>query len=194
MFSSNTGGAAKGLGGLAKATYGLLRSYGKSKIHKAGMKGITHDLLGVGGGITAKLLGGGFLLYDAFTGYQEGGIWGASKNVASSAAMMYGFRAAFPLIGIAAKIAAPAALVAGGAFAMNAASQGISPLQMAARPFTNEYLRKRAKLEMGSPIQDPYGTVSTMRKRSLMAMRESKITARGALGMEAHRRYIPYMR
>jgi hypothetical protein len=75
-----------------------------------------------------------------------------------------------------------------------AASQGMSGLRYVTQSAVGNYMRSRGKLEIASPLNDQYGTISTMRQRGINAMRQSKITARNALGQEANRRLMPYFR
>jgi hypothetical protein len=57
-----------------------------------------------------------------------------------------------------------------------------------------EHAIKHATLEMGAPAQDPFGTISTMRQRSIMAIQNSRVNGRTALGNEAMLLYSGYNR
>jgi hypothetical protein len=63
-----------------------------------------------------------------------------------------------------------------------------------ARPWVHEYMKKHARLEMATPLIDQFGTVATMRQRSLQAINNSKINGRTALGAEGLLTYSPYAR
>jgi hypothetical protein len=204
-FTSDVHGTGKRLGGLARNTAGAIRSYMNTSIHRTGAQwakevyGLARrDSHGRPIGKLWRGLGLAYLGYQAYQGYQEGGIPGAAKEVAYGAAETYALGAGIKALGIGAGWGAGllggAAVFGGFFFGMESARQGINPFQMAVRPFVQEHMKKHAILEMGSPINDQFGTLATMRQRSLMAMQQSKITARGALGMESSRRYIPYMR
>jgi len=160
------------------------RGYLQGPTHAAGVRG-AKELFGFGQGI-ARYIGPLMGLSAAYQGYQEGGIAGAAVGVGKEAALWYTATAAMKMfkLGAMAKAAGAGAGVlamAGGGFL---AASGIGPQQLL-RPKTYDHLRKHAKLEMGTPVMDPMGTVSTMRQRSLMAMQNSRINAMGALGSEA---------
>lgn len=185
-------------------TAGAIRNYLGGQIHAAGMAELklTYGLSKIDpkNPMTkvVKGLGLGYLGYRAVSGYREGGIAGAAGNVAMGAAENYAFGAALKILGLTSggllAGGAAAGTIAGGLLSMEAARQGTSVGAMMSRPYVREHMKRRAKLEMGSPIQDSVGMVSTMRQRGIQAMRQSKITARSALGMESSRRYIPYLR
>jgi hypothetical protein len=185
----------KSKGGFARGARGAIKSYTGTSIHRAGMQEVK-EMFGMGKHLKGlfRFTGPAFMLYSAISGFQEGGMMGAAKNVARDAALSYGFGVARSIVGGGMPIMAAAGAMGIGLLGLEALNQGVSPLQMLARPLVREHTKKRAKLEMGAPVQDQYGTVATMRQRSIMAMRQSKITARSALGMEGSRRYTPYLR
>ena len=152
----------------------------------------------LGTGAFTKLVTGGFLALGAYEGYKHGGITGAIGGFAdsyiSNAIWMTGFKMAGLALGNPLGIAATLGVgMAAYNFASDKAEQsGSSLTALAFNKPVREYMRKRARLEMGNVVQDQFGTVATMRQRSLLAMRNSKINARGALGMEANMRFSAY--
>lgn len=174
---------------------GAIRSTFTGAAHQKGMKW-TRETMGIGQGMLGKALGWGFLGFYAYQGYKENGVLGAAGGIAQGLGESYAAGYAWGAItssGLGAGMLAGGA-IAGGLAAGEIWSQGANIHQFLARPAVHAHMRKRAKLEMAQPIHDQYGNSATMRKRSLMAMRQSKITARGALGMEGSSNYIPYMR
>jgi hypothetical protein len=144
----------------------------------------------------AAKIGGGLglisTLYEGYSGYQEGGALGAVGGVAKSMAMNYALGMAWSLAKGPALVAlgATAAAVGIGAAATNqSVASFVSPLF---RGQMREHAIKHATLEMGAPTVDPFGTVSTMRQRSLMAIQNSRVNGRTALGNEAMLLYRPY--
>lgn len=153
-------------------------------------------------GLAGRALGLGFTLYGAYEGYQQGGIGGAVKSVVQSTAESYLMGRAlhlgsWMLRGTMSKVALPAVAAGLGVAALSSVASGqgfgqaFRPL---ARRALHEHMRKHAKLEMGTPVADDFGTVATMRQRSLQAIQESKINGRSALGNEALLMYQPYFR
>ena len=177
-------GLAYKMGSAGASGLGRAKGYLQSPTHAAGMTSMKEGF-GFGKGFM-RYLGPAFMATAAYQGYQEGGVWGATKGVAKEGALWYGMGAAMkafrlgPLAGGLAAGAGAAAMATGGFLS----ATGIG-LQQLARPYTYDHLRKHAKLEMGTPAMDPTGTVATMRQRSLMAMQNSRVNAMGALGAEA---------
>ena len=159
----------------------------------------------MGEGVLGNAIGTGFVGLGAYQGYREGGIVGAAKGIAENYVSSIAFRA----LPLPVALALLAGYIGGnyllGKVDSSVGEVGAGAFRHIAGPYTGgslagamfsrqvrEHTRKRARLEMGSPVQDQYGTVATMRQRSIMAMRTSKINARGALGMEANNRFQPY--
>jgi hypothetical protein len=115
--------------------------------------------------------------WGAYRGYQEGGVGGAIGGLAQETAMFYAFGALAKPAGV----ALGAGLLGAG---MMMGALDIGPKQLM-RPYVQEYMRKHAKLEMGTPVLDQFGTVATMRQRSLQAIQNSRVNGRTALGNEA---------
>jgi len=180
---------------------GMIGSYFGSEFHRSGMEWVKGEL---GAGRTAEMrtlgigkwtrMEGAFraagpiaLAYFGYKGYQEGGAWGAAREVGTHLAFMY----MMPTIG---KTVGLAALGGAAVLGMQYGMTGAGPLETLTRPLVREHMRKHAKLEMGRPIHDQFGNVATMRQRSIMAMQNSKINGRSALGHEATLAYRPYFR
>lgn len=129
------------------------------------------------GGILSKgLLGRAFFpaftAFSAYQGYKQGGVLGAAKNVAVDVAAWGAMRAAFSIATHPVGLAAAAVVGAGyGAYKLGEAAQ--------------KYDKRVRRLEMGADVVDRYGTLSTMRQRSLQAIQNSHLSGRLALGNEA---------
>ncbi len=126
-----------------------------------------------------------YIGYSAYTGYQEGGVWGATKGVAESVAInsiSTGlFNAAVGAVG-SVPLAIGAAAVGGayGYYRLGEAGQ--------------TYAKNLRKLEMGSETVDTFGTAASMRQRSLSAIQNSHVNGRMALGNEAGLMHMSYRR
>jgi len=151
-------------------------------------KGVSKGFLGrkapggmFGKGLLGRALFPAFTAVAAYTGYKEGGVMGAAKNVATEALMWGAMRAGFTML------TNPAIL--GGA-AIAGAGYGMYRLGEAAR--THE--RRVRSLELGADVVDRFGTLSTMRQRSLQAIQSSHLNGRTALGNEALLLSTPYRR
>ena len=144
------------------------RRAGKKAAWSAAKKGG----IGMAAGTAGKLAMGGispaFAAANVVHGYKTGGVSGAAGAFAEEVAMF----AAFELVGSATVIGG--GLVAGAAYG---AYQALGAAQ--------EHHRGLRKLEMGGTLRDPFGTISTTRQRSLMALNNSHINGRMALGQEA---------
>jgi len=189
------GTAAKGAYGYAKgvatssavkAGFGRVKGaaqvYRQTAFHARGMNSM-RDMYGLGKqmGWAGRALGFGFMGLEAFTGYQQGGVWGAAKGLAKGAAVNYAVGA---LLGSAAiPLTLGVGVVAGG---MMAYKKGAD--------IGRKTYKKSRSLEFGSGVSDQYGTVATMRRRSVMALQESRIGGGMGLGSEAMRSYQPYFR
>ena len=175
---------------------GAIKSYLGSSIHAEGMEMMKFNLgfgkwapKGVG-----RLLGPAMTLYGAYQGYKKEGAWGAVKGGAKELASSYVFGAAMKVVGGPLKYAGAA--IAGAALGITAGA-GLAtgrPFGMWARPFVADHMRRLAQVEMGRPVIDQFGTLATMRQRSLAAIQNSKINGRSALGNEAALTYQPYFR
>lgn len=168
-----------------------------ARIHQAGWHGVKSEM---GIGVKSpfwRWAGRAFIGYSIYAGYQEGGIGGAVAGGVSHLASMYLFSAGMKVAGMGASMGAPvaaAAIGAGGiALGVSMASGQISPRDFV-RPWVNQYMKKHAQLELATPVVDNFGTVATMRQRSLQAIQNSRINGRTALGNEAALSYQPYFR
>ncbi len=142
------------------------------------------------GGIKANWMGNAvglaFVGYDAYQGYKEGGVLGAAKNTATSAiswGLMRGAwnMAAGTLGSVPVAIGAAAVGGAYGYYRMGEAGQ--------------KYSKNLKKLEFrGADIGDTFGTMATMRQRSLNAIQNSHVNGRMALGGEAAMMHTTYLR
>jgi hypothetical protein len=182
-------------GGITRGTGDALKSYAGTGFHKAGAKE-AREFLGLGKGMSwmGRALGGGFAAYSMYQGYKKEGAWGATKALGETALQGYAWGVANYVAGgvLSSGLAVGAGAVAGGALGSMAA--GINPLRFITRPLASAHAAKQARVNMGTPVVDQFGTVSTMRQRSLQAIQNSKVNGRNALGNEAGLMYSPYMR
>lgn len=200
FYQNNFGERVDNLGARSARVGGAWKSYRGSWMHQAGMDSVKQEL-GIGKqtlklGAAGKWLGRGFVAYSVYSGYKEGGAWGAVKGGATHMATTYAFGIAqkalgigssWPMMGMLAGVGVGAGLTYYGA-------TGIAPWQALARPLVREHMKKYNNVEMGRPIVDQFGSLATMRQRSLMAIQNSKINGRSALGNEATLQYSPYFR
>lgn len=173
-------------------TRATVNRYLNSSIHQAGVKSLKESL-GIGFdksfiGRTMRFAGPLMLGHAIYSGYQEGGLSGALMGGAEYAANMYMWGAGLKIAGIGLSglgvglgVGLAGAGLAGG---LALGVSGIGPRQML-RPLVREHMERRSRLEMGTPIVDDYGSIATMRQRSIMAIQNSKINGRTALGNEA---------
>lgn len=181
---------------------GAFTNYTNSKIHHEAA-GWAKDLYGIqqpqhgaigavskatGMGKYLRFLGPAFLAYSAYEGYQQGGVGGAIGSIVSTTIETYAMGVAYSAVGGVTGVLGGMALGAGVAYAA-----GVRP-HMLARPWVDEYAKKNARIEMATPIMDEYGTVATMRQRSMRAIQNSRVNGRTALGNEAALTYTPYWR
>lgn len=118
------------------------------------------------------MIGGAAFIYS---GYKEGGIAGAVDAGIENMKMGIAWEVGSAALGSGAlPIAAAAAVVGAGAY-------GYYQFGEAAQ----RYGRKTRRLEMGGEIIDRFGTISTMRQRSLQALNNTHMNGRMALGNEA---------
>lgn len=164
-----------------RALGGSVRNYMGSSTHKAGMRELS-TLVGMGGAKgLGRLFGPAMLGFAAYEGYQEGGMTGALGGMAKEGALWYG-------LGVAQATLLPAAAALAGATAIGlgvGAAMGVNPIKTFSRPYVRDYTKRHAKLELGAPVMDQFGTISTMRRRSIQAIQRSHISGRSALGREA---------
>jgi hypothetical protein len=117
-------------------------------------------------------LGLGFTLFSAYQGYKEGGIAGAAKETA----IMTGYNIAFQAVKTAWSVGSSVPVL--GAVA---AAYGTYKFGQAA----GKYGKRMESLEMGRPIIDNYGTIATLRQRSMQAIQNTHLNGRMAMGNEA---------
>lgn len=176
------------VGRMATGVGGVTRSYMGTSIHRAGVTG-AKDMLGIsrGMGKFGRAFGLAYAGYAAYQGYQEGGLTGAAIGVGKTAAEGYVFGAALKALGGAARFGLPvlagAAIVGGGLYGRAKAAE-----------IGKERYRRHTQVEMGTPVLDPFGSVATMRQRSLRALNNSRLNGMTALGNEASLMYRPYSR
>ncbi len=124
----------------------------------------------------SRLFGVATLGLSAISGYQENGVTGATMNVAKNAATWGAIRAGWSV----GKGVLSNPWVLGGA-AIGATAYAGYKIGQASR----EKARRIRNVEMGGEVLDRFGTVSTIRQRSLMALNNSHVNGRMALGNEA---------
>jgi len=116
-----------------------------------------------------------------YMGYQEGGIGGAIDAGIESAKIAVAWEIGAAALGSA---ALPLAI---GAAAVGGAAYGYYQFGEKAQ----KYGRKMRKLEMGGEVTDRFGTMSTLRQRSLSALNNTHVNGRMALGNEAAIMHTP---
>lgn len=187
---------------------GAFKSFMGSAVHREGLAFVKMDLgfgkyapKGVG-----RLLGPAFLAITAYQGYKEAGPWGAVRETGKSLATSYTFGAVTKALGIGGLGSAVGyagigiGLGIGAAVGADYAFRGITPFgggslfSLVARPAVAAHMRRHQEVEMGRPVIDQFGTLATMRQRSLAAIQSSKINGRSALSNEATLMYRPYFR
>lgn len=194
------------LGSQAKTTIGPpLQRYLKSGVHKRGMgwmrmsmgieSGFKQNLtnaFGAGIGKGSRLSGIGSLAWrgvaaawflgDVAKGYHREGVWGAAKAGIGFAAENYLFGA---VLGSA---ALPVGLAAAGV-------TGYAALRKFKIDTGRQYALNLRRTTFGpGSVEDQYGTVATMRRRSVDALMSSRIGGNMGLGNESLRAYTPYFR
>jgi hypothetical protein len=124
------------------------------------------------------LTGAGAVGSAARSGYAIGSLGSVgARGVASG----LGLGGAMGALSIVRGLLHPASLaVMGGAFAIDAAGEYIQETDQAIA--RNKQVRG---LELGGPIQDQFGTISTLRQRSLNALQNTHVNGRMAFGQEA---------
>ncbi len=132
-----------------------------------------------------RVAGLGFVIAGAYKGYQEGGVNGAAISVAKDAATWGAVRAGMSL----GKAGITNPFFLGGAAIASIGYGGYKVGEMA-----REHGRRIRNVEMGGEMIDRFGTMATIRQRSLMALNNSHINARSALGNEAILMHGPMLR
>lgn len=142
------------------------------------------------GKFAGRWLGRGFIGLSAYHGYQEGGIAGAVVETGKHLASTYAMGAVIGALGGVGTIAGVGAALGGGLAAGYFGTGGTGAPFV--RPWTRDFARRHSALELGTPVVDNFGTVATMRQRSLQAIQNSKLSGRSALGNEAALLWTPY--
>jgi hypothetical protein len=175
---------------------GRVRGYLGSSVHATGATWVQQEL-GVGPAAKqmpgwAKWLGRAFVGYAAYHGFKEGGLSGAVTGTATHLAAVYAFGAGLKALGLGMKsmLGSPLGFTAVGLGAVGAGVYGRKQLIDTAR----EHQRRLGSLEMATPVLDQFGTLATMRQRSITAIQNSHLNGRNALGNEAALMYRPYFR
>jgi len=159
-------------------------------------------------GWKGRAFGLGLTAFSVYQGYKEGGVSGAIRSGAEALVQDYAVGAGFKALGIGMKGVGTYAGVALAGAAIGAtiggAIQGVAPwgvnasgagwMAMLARPAVAEHSKKLAHVEMGRPVLDQFGTVATMRQRSIQAIQNSKINGRSGLSHEATYAFRSYFR
>lgn len=140
-------------------------------IGRVGMKSVLSRVGKLG--IAGRLLPVAFTAHAIYEGYQEGGTLGAVKGGAGAAIEWFAFSAAMkflPGLATATGVLAPAALIGAGTYMFGEGAR--------------QYRKQLRKVELGGGNIDPFNTGATMRQRSAMALQNSHINGRSALGAE----------
>lgn len=180
----NKGFLGTGLGASAAGKAKLL----EEATEQAG-KGIGKGFLSKAGSLAFKSIPLAFTAYSMYEGYKQEGVWGATKGMVESAA----YSAAFHYVGAA--IGGTAMMATGILAAGAAAGYAGYTLGEAGRA----HAKGLRQLEMGQQdqIQAALGSAgaATMRQRSLMALNNTHLNGRMALGSEGflmHRSFGGY--
>jgi len=177
-----------GLGTTRSRLSSAWSTYRGSFFHRGGMELVKFDLGLAGKGLT-RALGPLMLGYSTYSGYKTGGTWGGVKAAGEHLLFSYALGGLLPAVGATADIALGLGGMAAGLHLMTGGS-----VTDVVRPWAKQRMFRHGKLEMGAPILDDFGTVSTMRQRSLMAIQNSRINGRTGLGNEGALSYNPYFR
>jgi len=191
----------------ASAKSGIFKKWTETGIHKGAMndvrwmfglqkghpvqEGVKRGLLGRAAG---RLIGPAILGYEVYSGYKEGGAWGAIKAGGESLALTYVMGAALRAAWAPALMGVAGYLGAKTAYNIGRDPAAFTSLKGYVRNYTDKYRRGYAGVQMGTPALDPFGNNATMRQRSLNAIQDSRINGRGALGNEAGLISQPYFR
>ena len=159
--------ALKNLGGAGREALKSKMGAGFGKLGAARYGGMAAR---VGG----RMLGPAFTAYSMYEGYQSGGVFGAMKGGAEAVLMNAAFSSAMKfvpsLVNPVTVGLATAAAVGYGAYTFGEAARS--------------HRKDLRNVEMGGGYVDTFGTGATMRQRSAMALQNSHINGRSALGME----------
>ena len=111
-----------------------------------------------------------------YGGYKEGGVTGAIGAAAEGLAFTAGFEAISTAVGAVGGLP----VVLGAAAAAGAGYAGYAFGEAGQR-----HEKRIREVEMGAEVVDRFGAISTLRQRSLMALQNSHINGRMAIGNEA---------
>lgn len=121
-----------------------------------------------------------FTLKSMNEAYRREGIWGAAKAGVGSFAEWAAFDMAMAFLK---PIVTPLTIGAIGAAGVYGAYKALD--------YGAKHARRTRALEFGGQaVEDPFGTIATMRQRSLLEMQKSHAALRGALGSEAQYMHI----
>ena len=190
-FSSYSMGSGRTLGEVGKLTAAgrgtmgfraQASQYGKiaSNVMKRGSAGQRSAL---GFSAATRMISPALLGYSIYQGYKDGGIGGAAKAGAGHLAVDYAISAGLKAAGA---LGTPLAIADGVA----AVGYGSYKLLKAG----NARMKRVRNMEMGGPINDPFGNGATMRQRSLQALQGSQLNGRSAFGSEAMLLHVPMFR
>ena len=178
-FASYNAGGGRTLGSMAGNVGGGFRAQARAYGSVAGKA----SRGALAGSFAMRAIGPAFTVFDTYQGYKTGGIVGGMKGAAGSLASQYAFGVALRAAGA---LGTPIAIAAGVA----AAGYGSYKLLKAG----NARMKRVRNMEMGGPINDPYGNSATMRQRSLQALQGSQLNGRSAFGSEAMLLHVPMFR
>ena len=157
FFSGDWAAAGKGT---------LAKSFGK-----------TGRALSFGGTMAGRLLAPAFSVYEMYAGYQEEGVWGAAKGLATSVGYGAITHYAFGALGGMAPVAMAGAGIAAAGYATYKVGES-----------AQQHAKSLRQLEMGQQdqMQAAIGSAgaATMRQRSLMALNNTHLNGRMSLGNE----------
>lgn len=147
---------------------GPLKGGSKQFVQNMGAK----SLGSAGKSLAGRLFPMAYTGYQIYSGFQEGGVTGAVKGAASAALWSTALSAGKYLLDNPMTWLAAGAVAAGiGGYAFGEAAQ--------------RYGKRVRGIEMGGGVLDQFGTVATLRQRSLMALQNTHLNGRQAIGMEA---------
>jgi hypothetical protein len=177
-----------GTGFAAGVKEGLGFQYGGGFFRVGKPEGFLGRSSGINGLSAGKLMAGlnlGVTAYATYQGFKEGGVVGGVRAGATQLAIGGLFRGALNSIG---GVASNPLLLGAGIAA--AAGYGYYKLGEAGIA----HMKRHRNMEMGSDIIDTFGTMATIRQRSLSAIQNSHVNGRLALGGEAALMHTPMMR
>jgi len=124
------------------------------------------------GGFAFRALGPAMVGMGMYQGYKEGGVLGAAKSLSFDLSAWGAFEAGATL------------LLSPGMFAASTIATGIYGGYKFGEA-AQKHRKRLRNLEMGSDLVDRFGTLTTMRQRSLAAIQRTHVNGRTALGNEA---------